>query len=426
MPGSEQHFINLCKKQIELKFSFGNGDGYTQRDLEILSAHIAEKTEVVISLSTLKRLWKDDYKHSPQLATLNALAVVLDYKDWQSFKQANQRKIISNPLKWVVPASIAVIVISIAIWTSNFKPPSEPMKSDTAKKLRTPVRIAGPVHFNASKTVTSGIPNTVIFKYDVSRVVADSFYIQQSWNRYQRISINPKGNAVSSIYFESGFHRARLMANDSVIAMQPIHILSNGWEPHIYYDNSDPMPIDFKNENFIANGQLHLDSGLLAKRKVDYSKEFFSRISNSQVFDVHSDNFCLSTRMKVDSVLSQLCPWMDIIIVTDVHIFSVSLTKKGCEKYAGYKLGEISKGGAKNDLSALGCDLYNWQNLKVHVKDKRAAIYLNDKLTYEEVFKKDLGKIMGLVYIFDGSGSIDYVRLDDEKGKIVFEDDFER
>ena len=90
MAKSEQQFIDLCKKQVAEKFSFGNGHGYTQRDLEVLSTYIEERTGIIISLSTLKRLWKDNYKLRPQLATLNALALILEYKDWQSFKQANQ------------------------------------------------------------------------------------------------------------------------------------------------------------------------------------------------------------------------------------------------------------------------------------------------------------------------------------------------
>jgi hypothetical protein len=73
---NERKLIELCKKQIEQKFSFGNGQGYTQRHLEMLSAQIANKTGMLISLSTLKRLWKDNHKQSPQLATLNALAMI--------------------------------------------------------------------------------------------------------------------------------------------------------------------------------------------------------------------------------------------------------------------------------------------------------------------------------------------------------------
>lgn len=424
MAKSEQQFIHLCKKQIEQKFSFGNGRGHTQRDLEVLSAHIEEKIGVIISLSTLKRFWKDDYKQSPQLATLNALAMVLDHKDWQKFKQVNQKK--KNPvvfiLKWVAPAIVSLIVIWVLIF--DFSVGSG--NSTPEKKLRKPPTIIGPVHFEASKTVVSGIPNTVIFKYDVSNVVADTFYIQQSWNKDHRIGIDPDGSAVASIYYESGFHKAKLIANDSVIAVQPIHIISNGWEPHIYRNDSDPELVDFKNEKFIADGQLHLDSGMLSRRNIEFSKRFHSRITNSQPFDVHSDNFRFSTRIKTDRILHQLCAWMDVIIVTDVQTFMVSWTEKGCEKYAAYKLGEISKAGKDNDLSALGCNVYDWQELEVRVKDRHAAIYLNGHLTYEETYKEDFGKIVGLIYIFDGTGSIDYARLRDGKGSIVFEDDFEK
>ena len=116
---------------------------------------------------------------------------------------------------------------------------------------------------------------------------------------------------------------------------------------------------------------------------------------------------------------------MDLIIITEVENFTISLTEKGCEKYAAYKLGEISKQGNNNDLSALGCNVYNWHELELNVKDRHATIYLNGKPLFQELYKKKLGKIMALIYIFDGTGSIDYVKLKDGKGHMVFEDDFE-
>ncbi len=413
MAFSEQDYIALCKKQIEERFSFGNGHGYSQRDLEILSQYIEEKTGVNISLSTLKRLWKNDFKQSPQLATLNALVEILDYKDWQHFKlenRKNKRKF--KPLFAGVFISLAFLIIAFLIF-SGF--------GETKRKIR----INGPVEFTTEKTVTSGIPNTVIFKYDVSNVEADSFYIQQSWNDNHRFAIDSEKNAFTNIYYESGFHRARLIANDSMIAMRPIHILSDGWDPHIYYSEEDLIPIDFKNENFISNGRLHLDKTLLKKRGVDLSRTFLSRITNSREFNVPSDNFSFTTRIKSDSVFTSLCPWMTVIIVTDVHIFSVGMQKKGCERYAWYKMGEITRGGGDNDLSALGGDVYDWQDIKVSVRDKNAAIYINDELAFTEKFKEDFGDIVALLYIFEGTGSIDYVRLDDPEGEVVFEDEFE-
>jgi len=86
---------------------------------------------------------------------------------------------------------------------------------------------------------------------------------------------------------------------------------------------------------------------------------------------------------------------MDLIIVTDVNTFMVSFTDKGCENSAAYKLGEISKSGKSNDLSLLGCNVYDWQELEVRVKDRHATIYLNGKPAYNEIYKENLGKIVG-------------------------------
>ena len=80
---------------IEEKFHFGNGnarlpeDGQgkvRQRDLEGLADAIEEKSGIKLSLSTLKRLWKEDFDQTPHPSTLQALVSILGYKDWQDFK----------------------------------------------------------------------------------------------------------------------------------------------------------------------------------------------------------------------------------------------------------------------------------------------------------------------------------------------------
>ncbi len=166
---SEQEFIDLLKKQIEQKYSFGNGHGYSQRDLEIVGGLISEKTATLISLSTLKRFWKGSYSQRPQLATLDALAQLLDYKHWQDFKSVNRDHmpdITATKRSWLVTASI-FFALTATVFVFAFQ------RSNNGSKH--PVKISGPVAFTAEKTVSVGIPNTVIFKYDLSNVTADSF-----------------------------------------------------------------------------------------------------------------------------------------------------------------------------------------------------------------------------------------------------------
>jgi hypothetical protein len=409
----EDAYIALCKEKIEKKFAFGNGNGYTQRDLESLACNIDEKTGINLSLSTLKRLWKGDFKHRPQIATLNGLAAVLDYKDWQEFKLKNQPSKIPQahsssmrPWQWV---AIGVVAVTGFITVLN---------------LPKRVKVNGPIHFTAEKTVTSGIPNTVIFKYDLANVEASQFFFQQSWNTDHRVAIDPNAKAFTTIYYEPGYHRAKLFANDSLIAMQPVHILSDGWEPNVYLNDEDSEPINFKNETFIEDGHMHLNKELLNKRNVTLSKSFYTRVSISQDFKLSSNNFRLLTRMKVDSISDKLCPWMQMTVVTEKNIFWISLRKKGCESYANYKTGEVYRSGENNDLSGLGVEIYDWQDVGITVENKNAKISINGKVVYHETYKEDFGIIKGLFYMFDGTGSLDYVRMDDMKGTNVFEDDF--
>ncbi|QDH80611.1 hypothetical protein FKX85_16805 [Echinicola soli] len=417
MSFSEQQYIALCRKQIEEKFIFGNGSRYTQRDLELLSQNIEEKTGVVLSLSTLKRLWKDDFKQSPQLATLNALAAVLDYRDWQDFKLHNHPKAGNinskkNALFAVIPALILAAALAIAL---IIKLENRPHK----------VQVDGSVHFSAQKTVLSGTPTTVIFNYDLSQVAADSFFIQQSWNPLHRVPLDPEGNTYSAIYYEAGYHRARLIANDSVLAMQPVHILSNGWEPHLYYNYRDRQSITFKNEHITSNGYLHISEELLRKKNIDFSRQFETRTINSRIFHTSSDHFNLTSRIKLDHITSDACPFMQIMVVTEKHIFWVNLQNKGCERNASYKMGEIIRSGNENNLSSLGVDVYNWQEINIKVENKHAEIILNGEHLFQEIFQEDFGDIMALTYIFNGTGSVDYVRLEGAKGETVFQDDFD-
>lgn len=418
MAYDEKYYLSLCKRKLEEKFSFGNGHGYTQKDLEQLANYIEEQTGNYISLSTLKRVWKNDFKTGPQVATLNALVQVLGYANWQDFKLENkeadvvqtERNFSGSKSKWLVYALLSLVVVMV--FTFFFF------------KKESSVRINGPIEFSANKTLSRGVPNTFIFKYDLSNVEADSFFIQQTWNGYHRVKIDPEKKVFSATYYESGYHRARLLANDKIIATQPVHILSEGWEPHVYYNESDDRFIDFKGESFVRDGVLHLPKDLLVKRKLDTSRHFMSRISHSEDYRVSSNDFTFSTRIKLDRVQEANCPAMAVLLITTENIFKVGLVRKGCETGADYKLGEIYRSGRDNDLAKLGVDVYDWNDIRVEVKGKKAVIYINDEPAYTENFEEELGNIMGLSYIFEGAGSIDSARLYDGKGRLAFEDGF--
>jgi hypothetical protein len=424
MDRTEQEYIGRCKQLIEEKFHFGNGHGeLRQRDLEFLADSIEEKSGIKLSLSTLKRLWKKDYDKTPHPSTLQALVSVLGYNNWQAFKSQEMPAPATDPTppvrhtprrfkKWMVAP--AIIPIAVLFWLIAFRAGPDGNR---------PV-VKGEVIFSGSKTVSQGVPNTVIFNYDVKNVKADSFFFQQSWNELEKVKLDPKQKLYSTIYYYPGFHRAKLIANDSIIKRFRVHITTDGWFPLAKYEYDDIRPIYIKQKDAPGDSVLHLSRADLIASDVNVDKGFTVSYFNVRDFNAHSDNFTLDTRVKSDDFKTVPCPGFDLAIMTEEHIYVTSIMGKGCEREIRIKMGEVVHTGKHHDLSVFGRDLHQWQILQIKVANKQATIFLDNKPVYTMSYKKDFGKIVGLAYNFIGTGAIDYVRLTDGNDKLVYADEF--
>jgi transcriptional regulator with XRE-family HTH domain len=167
----------------------------TQRDFDYVAAEIEKKSGILISGTTIKRLASGDFSKLPQVATLNAIANYFDYKTWQDFKASRlkadeiikpeEKPLSSNGDTTRLKSSgrkliyfIAALLILSVIAAFYFSKPKHHSISNAEK-----------ASFSCQRTSANEIPNTVIFKYDIDEVKADSFFIQQSWdnNRRKRI-----------------------------------------------------------------------------------------------------------------------------------------------------------------------------------------------------------------------------------------------
>ena len=422
---SDREFIYLCKQLIDQRYLLGDVNGqWKQRDFEQLSRIIEEKSGIRISLSTLKRLWKSDFQQTPHPATLDALASLLDCQDWLEFKNQHQNHPIHNPAKvsgsaaWLIGALLLITLIIVGFLV--IKPE---INENTTHQATIPMA-HGPVSFTTNKTVATGVPNTVIFKYDVKNIVADSFYLQQSWNDQHRVPIDPDAGNYSSIYYTPGFHRAKLLANDSIFKVSRIHIKTDGWLPLVKYTRDDLVPVYLRDPGIHKDGSLHVTQDQLAIAGVDTSKEFLLNYHNVQDFGLDSDNFQLSTRIKCDSIGNYPCPQFSLTLVCEEHIFYIPMTTKGCVANIGVKVGEVIKDSQNSDLSAFGRDMYQWQDLHVTIRQKNAEVRIGSEQVYTGAFKQNFGKIMGVVLTFTGTGSVEYVELRDLKDNQVLADSF--
>jgi hypothetical protein len=62
--------------------------------------------------------------------------------------------------------------------------------------------------------------------------------------------------------------------------------------------------------------------------------------------------------------------------------------------------------------------------LRIEVKNKSVQVLINDEPAVKSEFSSDGGKVIGFVYRFKGTGSVDYLHVYDAKGKEVLVQDF--
>ncbi|MEM9896073.1 MAG: hypothetical protein AAF789_06860 [Bacteroidota bacterium] len=409
----EKSLIVDFKDQVSKKLQVEGK--WKQRHFIHLIALIEQESGIKISLSTIKRIWGENLINLPHPSTLNALVSVIGYENWLAFKEDQLNRVPGNANQsgrksWFLLALLvlALVISSYAIY----------VQISTSG-----VQINGDILFEVEKSIQSGVPNTIVFHYDVSNIIADSFFIQQSWNNATKQQIDQQGNHFSGLYYYPGFHQAKLMANDSVVKTLPVHVLSDGWVASIRRDSYDLIPTYLTIAPQAENGLSISRKDLMQKAGND--GDFQITYYNSKEFgSVSSSDFQLTTRVKNDSLKTSVCPMVEIMMVCEVNIFRVRLTSKGCEHSARVRMGEVSWTGSDHSLLNFGSDLYDWQTLELDVRDKLATGHLNDKKIFSINFSQDFGTIKALVYRFSGVGSIGYVQLADPIKGTIYQEDF--
>jgi len=421
---SELEDLNLekCLKEIEVRYfpkKTSNGFGLKQRDFELLIDLIEKQSGITLSLSTIKRLWKKEYRSSPHPHTLNALATLLGFEDWYAYSNTQElvpktapNVRVSKKYVWALALFGLLVLTGLVFWGSQGK---------TMKEL---FYISPNTSFDVDKTVTSGVPNTVIFSYDLMESVADSFFIQRSWNPATRTHIDPKEKYLTEVYYFPGFHWARLMADDSVIREKRIHVKTEGWLATAKYKRLDKVPVYLNKDNLEQNGALRISEENFDKSGFDLNKEKVLSYYNIREFDgVGSDHFMIEARLKMDGITG-ICSIAEMTVIDEQDASWVSITSKGCEGNLRLKVGNSKVSGINNDLSGLGTELTTWQRFRLIINNGRAKIYLNDKLVRDMSVDTGRGGIMGLIFTFTGNGVIDYVRLQDLESNQSYTEEF--
>lgn len=428
MDAIEKIYLLECKALIATKLNRKAGDDWKQRDLQCLGELIFEETGVLLSLSTLKRIWRGDGQGQPHPATLNALAKFVGYRNWLAFRQNHTA---SLPHEGKVGKGITVRTGSrnvrlglMALLLLVF--------AGFLFLLRSPGSIdnvTSEVVFSGKKVAAEGLPNTVVFDYDLGGAGASRAAIQPTLVCEGRWQISKSHGQHAAVYYKPGLHVASLLLDEKVVRNQSFHIKTDGWLGVVSYGDSEEMPIYIPAKEIQKDGRLYASTRLLKSFRVDTSRtDYAVGFYNVRDFgNLDGGAFTLETKVKNGLAEGGLtCQYVNIMIMCNRGNFNIPLSAFGCVGNLDLELPQRTISGRENDLSGFGCDLSDWNAVCMSVAHGQVQITLNNKRIFGAALDLEPGKIKGMLFQFAGSGAVDFVALYDNRHHLAFVDAFER
>ncbi|MDR6806118.1 hypothetical protein J2Y45_003310 [Dyadobacter sp. BE34] len=417
---SEINELQRCKAVIEDKLGWGPADSWQTVDFENLSELILKETGVSLSTSTLRRIWgRTEYNHLPSGTTLNTLARFAGASDWRAFVKQN-KAITAEPdeqhlpaaapqktgrwkkLAWIASAVVAVILAGTFAFDKG-----EPQLEKSAYTFE-------------SRSVTRGIPNSVIFTYDASASPTDSVFIQQSWDDTRRVLVDKNLHKHTSVYYEPGSYKAKLVIGDQIVKEHKLLVGTDGWSALI---DQPKMPVYLKNEEFLHADGIGTSTKSIEQKNIALQPEppliKYFNVGNFE--PVALNDFSFSTEIKNEyNEGAAACQLSYISLLTDDAPIVIPLSAKGCVSDLYLMSLDDYVSGKKADLSALGVDFSDWVRVSCAVSGGRVRYAINNRPAFEFPIPNRPIRILGLAFGFRGTGSVRNVSLR-SGSKLVFE-----
>ena len=403
--------IAHCFELIEEKLGRGSLKDWETKDFKMLSESIQKDTGTLLSVSTLKRLCgKVGYGSTPNTSTLDALARYIGFEDWRTFvKNGNlpevreEKEKIKNGVSryMILLLLLGLVMLSTIILYFN-----------RSKTIYKPDDFA----FNG-ESVTTGLPNSVVFKYDASAASEKAkIEIQQDWDIRKRVVVNKNDSVSTSIYYWPGYFKSKLVVDDSIVKEKDILIPSDDWLGTI---ETDSLPIYLDKEDYLNENSLSIKSETLKKYGVD-PRTARTAVGLYQVRDfgdLYTNDFEITTLLRNEFKSGKsLCQATQVMIMHEDGPISIVLVDIGCISDISLYAFEKQIDGKKTDLAGFGVDFTDFVQLKVASKNQKLDIVVNNKEVFSFTVPEIPKKIIGISIHFEGAGTVQNVNLKNEQG----------
>ncbi|PWE01372.1 hypothetical protein [Marinilabilia rubra] len=427
--------LDALRKWVELVQEMNQWPHYSDwnnHQFRLLSDEISEKAGVRIDRNTVRKVVdnvNNGKVYSPHISTKDALALYIGKKDWEHFEKSITRpeKQIKGKLFFITAVAAVFSFIAFLYLINNDDEP----------------------YYFAVKNPEGVIPHTVVCNFNLKKLKDDEVYIdyghvnQEGNYVFQEINKNSVIN--KHCFHFPGYYNIRLFVDGKVKNREKSWINSPGW--FIYAIDATSYLSKHEVPEMVRKAGLpllqHIPFNAILEKQTTDDGHFFIpeekimdingqavnhhlHLRNFKPFGVDMQNALFSIRFKDDDFGEGInCSEAAVYLHCEHGDVGFKFAQKGCERYTHRRIGDDFKAGRVSDLDYLILNYKQFRTISVRGSGDEVTLLVDGKELKSFSVQQQFGEIRGMHFWFKGSTYIDYVRLADNEGQLVFSEEFE-
>ena len=455
----KRYIKEIIKEYNILLESWGSSESWDLNQFKTLENMIFETTKIDVNANTLKRFFQQK-TGNPQLATKDALCRFLGYSGYTDFvmkktkkeettniqtedvveetkehtndtdKKADSSQLekapnkvtkdpeeVSNRIykknKWYVNFAIILLLIIGGYMLYTYK-----LKDMYVEYL------LSKIEFTTSQ-VKGICPLTVTFSYHIPASLFEDITVmyEEANGDISERKLNENIDKINATYIYEGEAFCHLKYKDRIIKTIPVECRKTGWSVFVREERKKifrvfPMEQAYNDSGYVS---LPIEN---VPQEAHTNHMFVSYVFYKEKL-IDGDNFIYEARVR-NSKQENAVPCSDIImyIHSDTAMHGFAMNENG---YAYIKLisGENTIKGDEYNLSRFNFNSSEWHVMTIKVVNKKTTFYVDGEEVLGMDYKEPLGYANELTLRFKGCGAVDYVKVSNLDGKVVYEENFD-
>lgn len=268
-------------------------------------------------------------------------------------------------------------------------------------------------------------PLTVQLTYDIPEdLLKGSYIVATESNGDSTIRKFDKGAGSQFFSFVyPGLGTIKLRHGDKLLKEIHVESRTKGWQAFVKEESSDYFGFHLIDTLYCRGGMLTLPRGIVPERLL--TDKLFISYTYYMPDLVDGDNFSIEARVRnsaEDGGISCYDTMLYAFSETGLHGFS--LNREGYS-YIKFISSENTFTGANNDFTNINFDHSQWSVLRIDVINRKTTFSLNGQTLMTAYYSEPLGLIDEFTIRFKGFGAVDYVKLFNSDGRLLYQNDFD-